>query len=214
MEAARAGTQGEGFAVVAAEIRKLATNSAEAGERTEAVVSGILARVEEARHASQRTHATLGTVRVVTNDALESFAQVEEAVRDTEGWTRDIERAAGDSTELIVQATIRLDALARGTEQFAAAMQQVAAASEQQSASTQEIGASAAALGDASHRLLGLVSSFRLGNDEHPASRANTVEMPTTGPTREMSTAGPTREMPIPTQTMELPVAPRVATTG
>ena len=223
MEAARAGTQGEGFAVVAAEIRKLATNSAEAGERTEAVVSGILARVEEARSASQRTHATLGTVRVVTNDALESFAQVEEAVRDTEGWTRDIERAAGDSTELIVQATIRLDALARGTEHFAAAMQQVAAASEQQSASTLEISAAAAALGDASHRLLGLVSSFRLGADEHPASRANTVEMPTSGPTREMSIAGPTREMPIPTPTVELPavgpttelpVAPRLATTG
>lgn len=203
MEAARAGTQGEGFAVVAAEIRKLSTSSAEAAERTDATVQGLLARVEESRAASQRTRETVSAVELSTKGALESFAQVERAVRDAEGWTREIERTASESTDLIVQATLRLDDLARGTENFAAAMQQVAAASEQQSASTQEITAAAATLAEASRRLLGLVSSFRL-DDGDPKRKRITAEIPAGGDTREMPASGPTREMTVPGVTTEI----------
>src|SRR5262249_35818829 len=139
MEAARAGAQGEGFAVVAAEIRKLSQSSAEAAERTEGTVQGVLARVEDSRAATQRTREAVDAVALATKNALESFAQVERAVHDAESWTGEIERTALESTELIVQATLRLDDLARGTENFAAAMQEGAAASEEQSASTQEV---------------------------------------------------------------------------
>jgi methyl-accepting chemotaxis protein len=206
MEAARAGEQGQGFAVVAAEIRKLATSSAEAAEKTAATVHGVLTRVEQARDASQRTRETLGTVQLATKGALESFAQVERAVRDAEGWTKEIERTAAESTELIVQATVRLDELARGTENFAASMQEVAAASEQQSASTQEITAAATALAEASRKLLELVSAFQLGTVETAAppermtpenpARRRTSEV-AIGPTTETAVSGPTSEMPI-----------------
>ena len=208
MEAARAGEQGEGFAVVAAEIRKLAAGSAEAAERTEVTVHDLLARVEESRNASQRTRETVTTVQQATKGALDSFAQVERAVRDAEGWTREIERTAVESTDLIVQATLRLDDLARGTEGFAAAMQQVAAASEEQSASTQEITAAAGTLAEASRRLLGLVSSFRLGEGD-PKRKRTTAEIPADESTMEMPSGGPTREMPVPGVTLEMPAARR-----
>ncbi len=193
MEAARAGVPGEGFAVVAAEIRKLSSNSAAAAERTEAIVQDVLARVEHARGASQRTRSTLGAVQQSTTGALESFAQVERAVRDTEGWAKEIEDTASESTQLIVHATIRLDYLAKGTENFAASMQQVAAASQQQSASTQEITASASALAEASRQLLTLVSSFQLddGGERAAPAPTPTVEMPVGGPTVELPIAPP-----------------------
>jgi len=92
-----------------------------------------------------------------------------------------------------VQATLRLDDLARGTENFAAAMQQVAAASEEQSASTQEIASASAALAEASRKLVGLVQSFRLG-DGAPRKRTTSelaAEGASTGP------AG-TVELPVP----------------
>jgi methyl-accepting chemotaxis protein len=190
--------------VVAAEIRKLAASSADAAEKTAATVAGILAHVEESREASQRTRETLGTVQLATRSALDSFAQVERAVRDAEGWTKEIERTAGESTELILQATLRLDGLARGTENFAASMQQVAAASEQQSATTQEITAAASALAEASQRLLALVSAFRV--EGRVGAQAHTMEMPTSGPTLEMPTSGSTREMPVGGPTSEMPV--------
>jgi methyl-accepting chemotaxis protein len=207
MEAARAGEQGEGFAVVAAEIRKLAASASEAAEKTATTVHGVLARVEESRDASQRTRETLTAVQLATKGALESFAQVERAVLDSEGWTKQIERTATEGTELIVQATVRLDELARGTENFAASMQEVAAASEQQSASTQEITAAASALAESSRKLLELVSAFHLGSEDpdalskrksaETAAMDSTREMAVPGPTRETSTSGPTTEMPI-----------------
>lgn len=162
MEAARAGEQGDGFAVVASEIRKLSANSNQAAERTEEMVMSLLEKVEASRESSRRTAATVAGVREATGQALSSFRQVERAVEEAEGWTHDIEQAANQSRELVAEATIRLEHLARGTESFAAAMEQVAASTEQQSAGAEEIAAAAAALADASRKLLLQISAFRL----------------------------------------------------
>jgi methyl-accepting chemotaxis protein len=174
MEAARAGEQGEGFAVVASEIRKLAASSTEAAERTEEMVMSLLGKVDESRESSRRTASTVAGVRQATELALTSFAEIECAVVDAEGWTRSIEQAANQSRELVAEATIRLEHVARGTETFAAAMQQVAAATQQQSAGAQEIAGASAALADASRKLLVQISAFRL--DE--------IAIPTTPPAR------------------------------
>lgn len=174
MEAARAGEQGDGFAVVASEIRKLATSSGEAAERTEEMVMTLLDKVAASRESSRRTAATVAEVRDANGKALASFTEIEQAVVEAESWIRSIELSANQSRELLAEATLRLEHLARGTESFAAAMQQVAASTEQQSAGAQEIAAASAALADASRRLLGQISAFRL--DE--------VVIPTTPPAR------------------------------
>jgi methyl-accepting chemotaxis protein len=162
MEAARAGEQGEGFAVVASEIRKLSANSNQAAERTEDMVMSLLQKVELSRESSRRTAATVAGVRAAIEHALTSFTEVEGAVAEAEGWTHSIEQAANQSRELVAEASIRLEHLARGTESFAAAMEQVAASTEQQSAGAQEIAAASAALAEASRKLLATISVFRL----------------------------------------------------
>jgi methyl-accepting chemotaxis protein len=156
MEAARAGERGEGFTVVANEIRKLASISTDSAERTASIVHEILARVDESREYSQRAAATVQGVQRATNDAMNFFAQ------DAQGWSSAVERSAAESRQLITESNSRLENLARGTESFAAAMQQVAAATEQQSASAEEIAAASAALANASQQLLEIVSVFRL----------------------------------------------------
>jgi len=183
MEAARAGEQGEGFAVVASEIRKLAANSTNAAERTEQIVNDVLLRVEQSRESSHRTAETVANVQAATQSAVESFTQVEQAVIEAESWTTSIEQAAADSSTLIGETTARLDQLAHGTENFAAAMQQVAASAEEQSASTEEIAAAAGALVEAARRVWQLVSTFRLDDgaavtppqpsDEHDAVKSS-----------------------------------------
>ena len=161
MEAARAGEHGEGFAVVASEIRKLAATSTDASERTEAIVAEVLKRVDESRTTSQRTMQTATAVQAATQHAVASFGQIEKAVADAETWAGMIEQSATESSALVAEMTTRLDAIARGTDTFAAAMQQVAAASEQQSASTQQIAAAASMLATASQQLSRLVATFR-----------------------------------------------------
>src|SRR4029078_10916613 len=101
MEAARAGEHGQGFAVVASEVRRLSANSADAAQRTEALVRGVLAKGQEARALSARTMDTVIGVLETTQLGMHSFAQVEEAVRGSEGWTASIEQAAPKSRELL-----------------------------------------------------------------------------------------------------------------
>jgi methyl-accepting chemotaxis protein len=184
MEAARAGEQGQGFAVVASEVRRLAASSAEAAERTEALVRGVLAHVAESRAASARAASTVDAVRSATQLGLDSFRQVEEAARDAEHWTASIERAASRSSEHVAQMSGRLEALSEGTALFTTAMEEVAAASQEQSASTEEIAAAGHELLRAAERLSRLTAGFRVDEDaaRPPATTSAAAAMPATVP--------------------------------
>jgi len=61
----------------------------------------------------------------------------------------------------------------------------------------------ASALAEASHRLLALVSAFRVEGGDR--AQAQTREMPVSGPTLEMPVSGSTREMPVSGPTSEMP---------
>lgn len=169
MEAARAGTQGAGFAVVATEVRRLATMSSDAAERTDAIVKVVLKGIDASGASANRAVATAEEVRAATERASQSFAELEVAVADAEAWTASIEETAAITNALVTDMTERLDSMAGGTESFAAAMEQVAASSEEQSASTQEIAAAANSLGTAAERLSKLVAELRVSDARHPA---------------------------------------------
>jgi methyl-accepting chemotaxis protein len=162
MEAARAGEHGQGFAVVASEVRRLAANSADAAQRTEALMRDVLGKVQESRALSARTMDTVIGVLETTQLGMHSFAQVEEAVRGSEVWTGSIEQAATTSRELVADVTARLEEVAKATESYASAMEEVAASSQEQSASTEQIAAAASALAAAAAHLAGLVGGFKL----------------------------------------------------
>ncbi|HVA58245.1 MAG TPA: methyl-accepting chemotaxis protein [Gemmatimonadaceae bacterium] len=166
MEAARAGDQGEGFAVVAAEVRRLSAMSSDAAERAHRVVTGVLTGVERSSEGMERMAATARGVQRATEQASASFAHLEASVAELETWTSSIERTAAGTDALVRDMSERLVMITRGTESFAAAMQQVAAASEEQSASTQEIVAAAATMAHAAERLSTLVSNLRIGRSK------------------------------------------------
>jgi len=163
MEAARAGEQGEGFAVVATEVRRLAATSTEAAEQTEALVQGLLARLDDARAASTRALDRVGAVREGTEHSRQSFSQVEAAVREADQLTAAMAESAASSDQFASDLQQRLAVLNAGTQAFVNAMHEVAAASEEQSASTQEITAAASHLAQSAAQLDKLTSAFRTG---------------------------------------------------
>jgi methyl-accepting chemotaxis protein len=179
MEAARAGDHGHGFAVVAEEVRRLASMSSDAAERTEQVVSGVLQGIAKSRSSTERTVDTVRAVRGATEEGSRSFGEIEKAVAAADGWTQSIQRAVTAANELSQAMRVKLDSLSTGTEAFAAAMQEVAASSEEQSASTEEIAAAASTLSEAADRLNRIASNLRLGGE---AGHAVPIARPANSP--------------------------------
>ena len=180
MEAARAGEHGQGFAVVASEVRRLAANSADAAQRTEALVRSVLEKVQQSRSLSARTMDTVIGVLETTQLGTHSFAEVEDAMRGSEAWTSSIEGAARTSRELVADVTARLDEVAKATESYASAMEEVAASSEEQSASTEQIAAAASTLSVSAQHMAALVGGFRLevATGELPIPPSPTADAP------------------------------------
>jgi methyl-accepting chemotaxis protein len=166
MEAARAGDHGHGFAVVAEEVRRLASMSSDAAERTEQVVSGVLQGIATSRSSTERTVDTVRAVRAATEEGSRSFGDIEKAVAGADEWTQSIQRAVTAASELAKTMRMKLDTLSSGTESFAAAMQEVAASSEEQSASTEQIAAAASTLSAAADRLTRIASNLRLNGED------------------------------------------------
>ncbi len=162
MEAARAGDEGQGFAVVAGEVRRLSAAAAEGAERTELVVAQLLKHVGETHASSSRAAETVQSVLAATQQGHASFGHVEQAVGDAEGWTATIADASHRTSDRVRHMTGRIEQLAKGTETFVAAMQEVAASSQEQSASTQQIAAAADRLTAAAEKLNEIVKTFRL----------------------------------------------------
>ena len=160
IEAARAGEQGRGFAVVADEVRKLAEESQDAAASISSLIEEIQQEtrraVEVVESGAERTDAGVGTVE----QARESFVRIREAV---DGMSERVSVIAG-AIEEIAGSTTRMQedisGVASVAEESAAATEQVSASTQQVSASTQEIAASARELASTAEGLEALVGRF------------------------------------------------------
>ncbi|MEX2182397.1 MAG: methyl-accepting chemotaxis protein [Gemmatimonadaceae bacterium] len=169
MEASRAGEHGDGFTVVANEVRRLAQGTSEAAEHTDQLMKELIAQMEMARESSARSLSTVETVRGATARGRQAFTQVERAVGEADQWVGTMASSAAAGNNLAVEITQKLGTLSDGTQAFASSMHDVAAASQEQSASTEEIAAAANALAAAADRVSGTAASFRTG--EHRARK-------------------------------------------
>jgi methyl-accepting chemotaxis protein len=161
MEAARAGEHGHGFAVVATEVRRLASTSADAASRTTALVEAMLERVSKSRESTARTVTTVEQVLETTREGRRSLAKVEEGTLEGEDLSARMQQSVIESSDLVAAMAKRLNGLVHGTGAFSRAMTNIAASSEEQSRKIEEIAEAAKGLNEASKRISQLVGMFK-----------------------------------------------------
>ncbi len=152
IEAARAGAAGDGFAVVAQEVKSLA-------ERTSAATREVAEVVGDIQRDSGNAVAAIGEIGTVVGRIRTLQVAISEAVHEHTAVVGDMTSSIGGAREATEQITLGIDGVAeaaRGTSDGA----------EHTQRSAQELAAFAASLGD-------LVSRFRYESAEGgPASDA------------------------------------------
>ncbi|MBP6208526.1 MAG: MCP four helix bundle domain-containing protein [Anaerolineales bacterium] len=191
IEAARAGEQGKGFAVVADEVRKLAERSSLATKEIAALIKGIQKTVNEAVGAMKDSASEVeaGVLRAnsageVLKNILVAAESVYKQAEDAGGAAAKVSAAATELVEAVdaVSAVIEentaateemaansseltqsIENIASVSEENSASVEEVSASTEEVSAQVEEVSASATSMMDMARQLAQIVARFKLG---------------------------------------------------
>jgi len=164
IEAARAGEQGRGFAVVADEVRKLAERAARATKDITGLIKGIQVETSEAVTVMEEGTREVEEGTKLADQAGAALREIEQIVKQTSNLVTDITKAAGDqvkSTESVVRT---MDAISHLTEETAHGVQDTVA--------------TISGLADLTKRLNDAIGRFKLGKEQLVPSVAGEAHLP------------------------------------
>lgn len=162
IEAARAGEQGRGFAVVADEVRKLA-------EQTAAAVQGISDIVAENQRQMQQVVTAAEGGRAQVEEGAESvkqmnhsFHRITDKIVEMDENVQQFSKILEELAERSAEISQNIENVSAVTEQFSAGAQEITASSEEQLSTVQNLAGNAKQLKGMSDQLAAAVEKFKI----------------------------------------------------
>ena len=151
IEAARAGEQGRGFAVVADEVRKLAERAARATKDITGLIKGIQVETSEAVTVMEEGTREVEEGTKLADQAGAALREIEQIVKQTAVLMTGITKAADDQVEVTAQVVHSMDTISKLTQETTHGVQDTVST----------IGK----LADLSTRLTSAIGRFKLGKE-------------------------------------------------
>ena len=162
IEAARAGEQGRGFAVVADEVRKLAEQSQTAAKEIAAIIGAIQSETAQTVVAMNKSSAEVDEGVRVVKASKESFEGIYIDVKNVKQQVENIVVLIDKQQGGSAQVEQSINDIAGCANVNSNSSQEVAAASEEQNASVQEIVAAVSGLALMASELQEVVNKFKV----------------------------------------------------
>ena len=148
IEAARAGEQGRGFAVVADEVRTLASRTQQSTEEIQEMVEKLQVNTSQVVDVIEQGRDLCEVSVTQSTQAGESLVKINDAVEQITNLNTEISGAVNEQTKVTAE-------IAQSTENFSSASNRTATSAQQSAASSKEVESLAISLN-------GLVSQFQV----------------------------------------------------
>lgn len=130
IEAARAGEQGRGFAVVADEVRKLAERTTKATKEIAETIKAIQKEAKEANNSMSEAGESVKVGLESTNQVEEVLQQIFESIQGVSGQIDQVAAASEEQSSASEQISKNVESINAVTQESASGIQQIARAAE------------------------------------------------------------------------------------
>ncbi|MCY1631620.1 methyl-accepting chemotaxis protein [Bacillus paralicheniformis] len=162
IEAARAGEQGKGFAVVADEVRKLAEQSARSAEQITRLITIIQNDTKQTMNSVISATGEVKEGLVVVHEAGGAFQKIENSITEVVTQINDVTNLVKNLTAGASEIETAISGVKEVAETAAGGTQTVSAATQEQLASMEEIAAASQILAQNAEELQHLIQKFKI----------------------------------------------------